>query len=75
MKTSPPAAIPDAALMLDVRAVAALLDCSQRHVVRLAEAGRMPAPHKLGALNRWNRDELKAWIAAGCPANWKGGDQ
>jgi predicted DNA-binding transcriptional regulator AlpA len=43
---APPAAL------LDVRAVATLLDCSPRHVYRLADAGRMPAPVRIGALVR-----------------------
>jgi len=53
--------------MLDVRAVAALLGCSARHVYRLADAGRMPRPLKLGALCRWPRKALLAWIDEGCP--------
>lgn len=56
----------DAAALLDVRAVAALLDCSARHVYRLADAGRMPSPLKLGALIRWRRADLDTWIAGGC---------
>ena len=53
--------------LLDVRAVATLLDCSARHVYRLADAGRMPQPVKLGALVRWRRKDLSDWIDAGCP--------
>lgn len=53
--------------LLDVAAVAALLDCSTRHVYRLSDAGRMPRPLKLGALVRWNRVAVLDWIAAGCP--------
>jgi excisionase family DNA binding protein len=52
--------------LLDVRAVAQLLDCSVRHVYRLADAGRMPAPLKLGALVRWSRQAIEEWIAGGC---------
>lgn len=65
--TAPPdlAALP---ALLDVQAVAQLLDCSARHVYRLADAGRMPRPVKLGALVRWRRADLDAWLAAGCPA-------
>ena len=55
------------ALMLDVRGVAALLSCSARHVYRLADAGRMPRPVKLGHLVRWRRAEIIAWIEQGCP--------
>ncbi len=53
--------------MLDLRAVAALMNCSPRHIRRLAAAGRMPAPVKLGTLIRWPRRALQDWIAAGCP--------
>lgn len=53
--------------LLDVRAVAALLGgCSTRHVYRQADAGRMPAPIRLGSLVRWRRAELIAWVAGGC---------
>jgi excisionase family DNA binding protein len=61
----PPADAP-AAQLLDVRAVAALLDCSPRHVYRLSDGGRMPAPRRLGSLVRWSRQELLDWIAGGC---------
>jgi excisionase family DNA binding protein len=63
--TLPPADAP-AAQLLDVRAVAQLLDCSPRHVYRLADAGQMPAPVRLGALVRWRRQDLADWLAAGC---------
>ena len=53
--------------LLDVKAVSAMLTCSTRHVYRLADAGLMPRPIKLGALVRWRRDELTEWRAAGCP--------
>ncbi len=60
-------AVEPAAALLDVRAVAALLDCSCPHVRRLADAGRMPRPLRLGSLLRWRRTDLDAWIQAGCP--------
>ena len=53
-------------VLLDVRAVAQLLGCSSRHVYRLADAGRMPSPVKLGSLVRWNRAALEQWITDGC---------
>ncbi|MHB1035740.1 MAG: helix-turn-helix transcriptional regulator [Pirellulales bacterium] len=61
--------------LLDVQAVANLLGCSPRTVYRFADCGRMPRPVKLGALIRWSKADLDAWIAAGCPAvrNLKGG--
>jgi excisionase family DNA binding protein len=60
------------AALLDVNAVAALLSCSTRHVYRLADAGRMPPPVKLGALVRWNRQSVTTWLAEGCPSCRKG---
>jgi excisionase family DNA binding protein len=56
------------AVLLDVRAVAKMLGCSPRHVYRLSDGGRMPAPVKLGALVRWRATAIEEWIAAGCPA-------
>lgn len=54
--------------LLDVRAVAALLDCAPRTVYRLADAGRMPTPVRVGSLVRWRRTDLDNWLADGCPA-------
>lgn len=61
--------------LLDVRAVADMLGASTRHVYRMADAGKMPAPVKLGALVRWPRRIVLDWIAAGCPSirSTKGG--
>lgn len=56
-----------ASSVLNARGVADLLECSERHVYRLLEQGRIPAPAKLGALNRWSRAMIEEWIARGCP--------
>jgi excisionase family DNA binding protein len=56
------------AALLDVERVAALLGCSARHVYRLADAGRMPRPVKLGHLVRWRRADVMFWITQGCPS-------
>ena len=53
--------------LLDVGAVAHILSCSTRHVYRLADAGRMPKPVKLGSLVRWPKKAVVDWIAGGCP--------
>ena len=58
---------PSAVQLLDVQAVARLLDCSPRHVYRLSDSGDMPRPVKLGALVRWSRQSIQEWIQAGCP--------
>jgi predicted DNA-binding transcriptional regulator AlpA len=62
----PPPGLAEPAVLLDVRAVARLLDCSPRHVYRLADAGSMPPPVKIGALSRWLRRAIDEWIAGGC---------
>lgn len=54
--------------LLDVQAMAALMNCATRTVYRLADAGRIPCPVKLGALVRWRRAEILDWLAAGCPS-------
>ena len=70
----PPVVTPEPAALLDVSAVAALLNCSPQHARRLADAGKMPRPLKLGALLRWRRSTgdpmtgLQDWLAAGCPS-------
>ncbi len=52
--------------LLGVKAVASLLGCSPRHIYRLADAGQMPLPIKLGSLVRWRRAELMSWLEGGC---------
>jgi predicted DNA-binding transcriptional regulator AlpA len=72
MSPSDPAALLTAGLppppdLIDVVAVANKLTCSTRHVRRLADAGKLPPPLKLGNLVRWNRQVIEDWISAGCP--------
>jgi excisionase family DNA binding protein len=55
-----------AAQLFDVQAVAEMLGCSQRHVYRLSDGGRMPAPVKLGSLVRWSASSIREWIEGGC---------
>ena len=53
--------------LLTVEQVRQLLNCSQRHLYRLIDRGFAPRATKLGALNRWPRATIEAWIQAGCP--------
>lgn len=54
--------------LLDVASVAEKLGgCSKKHVQRLSDAGKMPAPVRLGRLLRWSRVSIDQWIADGCP--------
>ncbi|HQM50459.1 MAG TPA: helix-turn-helix domain-containing protein [Candidatus Hydrogenedentes bacterium] len=51
---------------LKVDGVAEMLDCSVRSVYRLADAGKLPRPVRLGGMVRWNSADLEAWVAGGC---------
>jgi predicted DNA-binding transcriptional regulator AlpA len=55
----------------DCRQVGARLGCSWRHVLRLADQGAMPWGFKLGALRRWDAEEIERWISQGCPPSAK----
>jgi excisionase family DNA binding protein len=52
--------------LLDAKTVGTRLGCSWRTVLRLADRGAMPPGVKLGALRRWDADQLEQWIAGGC---------
>ena len=61
--------------MLTATGVAKMLVCSPRSIYRLADAGRIPPPVRIGGLVRWPRAALEQWIAEGCPVprnrqNW-----
>ena len=53
--------------LIDVSDVARMCCCSEKHIHRLRDAGRMPQPLKLGALVRWRRADVLEWIGNGCP--------
>ena len=55
-----------AAQLLDVRQVAAILNCSTRTVYRLADASKIPRPVRIGGLVRWPQNAISDWIAGGC---------
>jgi predicted DNA-binding transcriptional regulator AlpA len=48
--------------------VAKLLHVSTRTLWRLRSGGQMPQPVRLGGAVRWRIEDIKNWIAAGCPA-------
>jgi predicted DNA-binding transcriptional regulator AlpA len=66
-------AAPDAApavlppLLVRRREAARLCGLSPASWDRLTSAGRTPAPIRLGSAVLWSVEELRAWIAAGCP--------
>ncbi|WP_148593956.1 helix-turn-helix transcriptional regulator [Aquisphaera giovannonii] len=56
--------------VLTVKDLAARLSISTRQVWRLADAGMLPAPLRIGWRTvRWSREAIDQWIAAGCPRN------
>ncbi len=59
---------PNEPCLISADAVARLLDVSVRSLWRLRSAGQVPQPVRLGGAVRWRLDEIKKWIADGCPA-------
>lgn len=54
-------------LLLDTREAAALCGIGRSLWQSLDAQGRTPQKIKLGRRVLWRADELKAWIAIGCP--------
>jgi excisionase family DNA binding protein len=54
--------------LISVREVATLISVSPRSVWRLADSGKLPRPLAIGGSRRWKESDLRAWLAAGCPA-------
>lgn len=59
--------LPDPPLLIPDAAAAALAGVSRAHWHRLRSAGKLPPAVKLGRAVRWRREEIVAWIDAGCP--------
>lgn len=53
--------------LLDLQQVARICQFSPRHVLRMADTGRMPPPVKVGRCARWSRRQIQNWITSGCP--------
>lgn len=53
--------------------LARLLGLSERTDWRLASAGNLPQPIRLGRSVRWRVAEIQAWLEQGCPGRreWK----
>ncbi len=54
-------------LLIDIVGLGAMLGRSVRSLERDDLAGRLPRPIRLGHSKRWRRDEINAWVEAGCP--------
>jgi predicted DNA-binding transcriptional regulator AlpA len=55
-------------MLLSIREVTSLLGRSPRSLARDEKTGKLPAPVRLGTAKRWRREELIAWVRAGCPS-------
>jgi excisionase family DNA binding protein len=53
--------------LITAQEVSRMLKISTRTLWRLLSAHKVPEPIRLGGLVRWRHDDLKNWIAAGCP--------
>ena len=53
---------------MPAKEAAQLLGISERHLWALNSSGRLPQPVRLGRSVRWRRQELLAWLEAGCPS-------
>ncbi len=66
---SPSVPEPPKELLLDTQTVAKLLGVSDRTVWAYANSGQMMRPIRIGRAVRWPRNELFAWVNAGCPTH------
>jgi predicted DNA-binding transcriptional regulator AlpA len=58
-------------LLLTARRTAELCSVGESSWWRLHAAGKVPPPVRLGGRTLWRADELKEWVAAGCPGRDK----
>jgi excisionase family DNA binding protein len=65
MKKSPPREMYSSAL-LDFPEAAHILSISPRHLRRLCDTGKCPAPVRLGGAVRFRRADIEAWLGDGC---------
>ena len=56
-------------LLLSAADAARILGIGKRHFYGLHSSGKLgPLPISLGRRTLWRREELEAWVRAGCPA-------
>ena len=54
-------------LLVTAVELAQLLHISTRTLWRLRSAGQLPQPVRFGGTVRWRLEEVRKWIAEGCP--------
>ena len=58
----------DRGLLVDTREAVRLLGVSAKTIYTMEKNGQMPKALRIGKAVRWSYEELKAWIAKGCPS-------
>ena len=53
--------------LIPIGQVAKMVAVSRRTISRLADAGKLPAPLRIGGSLRWRLADVRQWIANGCP--------
>lgn len=66
-----PALQEDRGWLIDSKDVAKLLNVSARKLREMQASGAMPPLVRLGRMVKWSREDLKAWVDAGCPLDRK----
>lgn len=59
------------ALAVDATEAARICGVSRAMWWKLDRSGRCPQPVRVGRLKRWRVEELRAWLAMGCPPRSK----
>jgi len=59
----------DKGLLIDTSQAAKLLRVCEKTVWTMYTTGKMPPPIRIGRAVRWPYEELRAWVAAGCPVH------
>ena len=54
-------------LAVDAKSLGKMIGVSLRKVRQLDASGKLPKPVRIGASVRWSVDELRSWVAEGCP--------
>ena len=67
VQPTPKQAVPDEQLLLDTKQVAELLGIGERTLWAWSRSGIAPRPIKIGRMVRFSADEIREWVANGCP--------
>lgn len=54
-------------LLIDTKALARILSCSERQIRRLHSGNKLPSPVRIGRCVRWRIKTIERWLDLGCP--------